>query len=135
LLFNPPKVQAQVSGAVSLTLLGGGMQDLFTASPVRIKWDPKVLRLNEITPGELLSRDGQQVTSAKDIRNDAGEAWITMNRPPGGGGMGGTGALATFQFSVIGKGTTNVTVTEAGLKNSQLQAITVALPAAEVAVQ
>jgi hypothetical protein len=52
-----------------------------------VKWDPKVLRLNEITPGELLARDGQQVTSAKDIRNDTGEAWVTMNRLPGAGGV------------------------------------------------
>jgi general secretion pathway protein D len=135
LIFVPPGSQIQLSAAVILTLHAENVQDLFTASPIRIKWDPKVLRLNEIMPGELLSRDGQRVTTAKDIRNDAGEAWVTMNRLPGAGGVNGSGALATLSFTAIGKGTTKVTITDAAAKNTQLQPIAVTGPEANVTVQ
>jgi general secretion pathway protein D len=134
LIITPPTSQAQLSGTLNLTLQAENVQDLFTASPIRIKWDPKVLRLNEIAPGDFLSRDGQRITSAKDIRNDAGEAWVTLNRLPGAGGVSGSGTLATFSFTVIGKGNTKVTVTDFGLKNTQLQPISVTAPEAAVTV-
>lgn len=135
LIMPPGGPQIQVSGSVTLLLRADNMQDLFSASPIRIKWDPKVLRLNEIVSGELLARDGQKVTTAKDIRNDAGEAWVTMNRMPGSGGVSGSGTLAMLSFTAIGKGTTTVTVTEAGIKNMQLQPITAPAPEANVTVQ
>ncbi|MBS1874305.1 MAG: tetratricopeptide repeat protein [Acidobacteria bacterium] len=135
LIFMPGRAQTQLGGQLNLTLQGELMQDLFTASPIRLKWDPKVLRLNEITPGELLSRDNQRITSAKDIRNDSGEAWITMNRLPGAGGVNGSGGLATLSFTAIGKGATVVVVSEFGLRNAQLQPIAVTAPAVEVTVQ
>ncbi len=130
----PPAAQLQLGGSLNLVLQAQNMEDLFTASPVRIKWDPKVLRLNEITPGDFLSKDGQRITSAKDIRNDAGEAWVTMNRLPGAGGVNGSGPLATFAFTVIGKGNTKVAVTDFGLKNTQLQPIVVTSPEADITV-
>jgi general secretion pathway protein D len=135
LLLTPPGSQVALGAAVNVTLRAENVEDLFTASPVRIKWDPKVLRLNEITPGDLLSRDGQRVTTAKDIRNDAGEAWVTMNRLPGAGGVSGTGSLGLLSFTAIGKGQTKITVTEFGLKNTQLQPVPVTGPEADVTVQ
>ncbi len=135
LLFAPATVQTQLGGAVTLTLQVEGVTDLFAASPVRIKWDPKVLRLNDIAPGDFLSRDNQKITSAKDIRNDAGEAWVTLNRLPGAGGVSGSGALATFSFNAIGKGNTSVSVTDFGIRNVQLQPIVVTAPEVPVVVQ
>ncbi len=135
LTITPPSVQSQLSAPLTIIVQAENMQDLFTASPIRIKWDPKVLRLNEITPGDLLARENQRVTSAKDIRNDAGEAWITMNRLPGAPGVSGSGPLAVFAFTAIGKGSTKVTVTDFGLKNTQLQPIVVTGPEADVTIQ
>lgn len=135
LLFAPVSAQPQVGGSINFTLQAENVQDLFTASPIRVKWDPKVLRLNEIMPGEFLARDGQRITNAKDIRNDAGEAWITMNRLPGAGGVNGSGPLANLSFSVIGRGSTKIAVTEFGLRNTQLQPIPVTGPEANVNVQ
>ena len=135
LLFAPATVETPLGGPVNLTLQVESVSDLFSASPVRIKWDPKVLRLNDITPGDFLSHDNQKITSAKDIRNDAGEAWVTLNRLPGAGGVSGSGALGTFSFTAIGKGKTNVTVTDFGLRNAQLQPINVTAPEVPVAVQ
>lgn len=102
-------------------------------SPIRIKFDPAVLRLNDIGPGELFTRDGVRVTSQKDIRNDAGEATLTVSRLPGSAGVSGNGAIVTLSFVAVAKGNTTVSVVEPGLKNSQQQAIVVT--PGELAVQ
>jgi general secretion pathway protein D len=128
-------VNAQLSGAISVTLQAENIQDLFSATPIKIKFDPKQLRLNDITPGELLSRDGQKVNVARDIRNDAGEASVTLTRLPGSTGISGTGALATFTFTAIGKGTATVTLSDFGLKDSQQQPIVVTAPELPVTIQ
>jgi hypothetical protein len=71
----------------------------------------------------------------KDIRNDSGEATLTMSRAAGSPGVSGAGALATLNFVAVGKGSATVTVTEMGLKNSQNQPATVTLGGVQVAVQ
>ena len=54
-----------------------GAADAFAVTPLRVKWDPAVLRLTDITPGDLLSRTGGTVSSIKDVRNDAGVTCFT----------------------------------------------------------
>ena len=57
----------------------------------------------------------------KDIRNDAGEATISINRPPGSVPVSGTGGAAILKFTAIGKGAATVSVTELSLKDPQGQ--------------
>ena len=104
-------------------------------SPLRVKWDPAVLRLTDIAPGELLSRNGGALSSIKDIRNDAGEATLNVSRTAGGAGVSGAGPVAILNFVAVARGTGSVTVTELGLKNSQSQSVPVTLGAVSVAVQ
>ncbi len=133
--FSPAAAQVSLSAALSVTLTIDNVKDLFSAAPIRVKWDPTQLRLSDITPGDLLSRDGLRVTSVKDIRNDTGEATLTISRLPGAGGVKGAGGLAMLTFMAIGKGDSKVTVTELGLKNLQLQPVIVAAPELLVKVQ
>jgi general secretion pathway protein D len=133
--FSPATAQVSLSSAVSVTLTVDNVKDLFSAAPIRVKWDPTQLRLSDITAGDFFSRDGLRVTSVKDIRNDAGEATLTVSRLPGAGGVRGAGVLATLTFMAIGKGDSKVTVTELGLKNIQLQPVIVAAPEFQVKVQ
>jgi hypothetical protein len=49
--------------------------------------------------------------------------------------VSGTGALLQLTFTAVGKGTTTVSVTEAPLKNSAKQTITVQPPSVSVVVQ
>ena len=91
--------------------------------------------LNDIASGDLLGRDGQTVTVAKDIRNDSGEATLTLSRLPGTAGVSGSGALATFSFVAVGRGSANLLVTEFGLRNSQNSPIVIAPPAVKIEVQ
>jgi general secretion pathway protein D len=76
-----------------------------------------------------------RTTSQKDIRNDTGEATLTVARFPGMPGISGTGTIVTLNFVAVGKGTSTVKVTEPGLKNSQQQAIAVAPGEVQVRVQ
>jgi general secretion pathway protein D len=135
LSFAPPSVQGGVGTQITLTLQADSISDLSAAAPIRLKYDPRVLRLNDITPGNLLSSDGQQVTVAKDIRNDTGEATVTISRVAGTPGVSGSGALATFSFSAIGRGNGGVLLTEFGLKNSQNEPITIAPAPVTVTIQ
>ena len=134
LVFNPGRVQAPLSSQVKIALEAQNMADLASV-PVKVRWDPKVLRLEMITPGALLTQDGKIVSPSLDIRNDTGDASIDVNRIAGAGGVSGTGALLQLTFTAVGKGTTTVSVTEAPLKNAGQQPIVVQAPSVSVTVQ
>lgn len=137
LSFSPSPVQVALSAPVVLMLQAENVTDLASA-PVKIKWDPKILRLNQATPGTLLGQSEQGGSVSPpilDIRNDAGEATIDMSRRAGAGGVSGSGPIMQLTFMAIGKGSTILTVTEASLKDSKQQAINLAAPSVTVTVQ
>jgi hypothetical protein len=134
LTFTPAKVQAQLSSQVTIALQAQNMTDLASV-PVKVRWDPKILRLEMISPGALLTQDGKIVAPSLDIRNDTGDASIEVSRVAGVPGVNGTGPLLQLMFTAVGKGTTTVSVTEAPLKNSAKQPITVQPPSVSVTVQ
>jgi general secretion pathway protein D len=134
LAFNQARVQAQLSSQVAIVLQAQNMTDLASV-PVKVRWDPKVLRLEMIAAGALLIQDGRITAPSLDIRNDTGDASIDVNRVAGAGGVNGTGPLLQLTFTAVGKGTTTVSVTEAALKNSAQQPIVVQTPSVSVTVQ
>ena len=134
LTFQPEGVETRVSSPVVLTLHVANTTDLF-AAPVKIKYDPKLLKLNAATAGAFLSGDGQRVTFTENTLNDSGEATVNLNRPPGSPGISGSGALVSFTFLAVGKGSANVQVVESNFKNSQMQAISAAGPQVQVEIR
>jgi general secretion pathway protein D len=134
LVFNPAKVQAQLSSQVVISLQAQNLTDVASV-PVKVRWDPKVLRLEMISPGALLTEDGKIVAPSLDIRNDTGDASIDVKRLSGASGVSGNGPLLQFTFTAVGKGTTNLTVTESSLKNSVQQPIAVQNPQVSVTVR
>jgi hypothetical protein len=117
-----------------LTLQAQNLTDVASV-PVKVRWDPKVLRLEMISPGALLTQDGKIVAPSLDIRNDTGDASIEVNRVAGAGGVTGGGPLLQLTFTAVGKGMTTVSVTEAALKNTSQQPVIVQTPSVAVAVQ
>lgn len=134
LVFDPANVKAQLSSQVKIVLQAQNMTDLANV-PVKVRWDPKVLRLEMISPGALLTEDGKIAAPSLDIRNDTGDASIDITRLAGAAGVNGNGPLLQLTFTAVGKGTTTVSVTEAALKNSAQKAISVQPPSVPVAVQ
>ena len=103
--------------------------------PIKLRWDPKVLRLNQATAAALFTKDGNVNPPTLDIRNDSGEATIEISRSAGAAGVNGSGPLMQLTFSAIGKGSTSIAVTEVNLRNSKKEAVGVTGPSAVVNVQ
>ena len=84
LSFSPGRVQVAPGGIFHVSRVQlDGASDLYSLSPLQIKFDPAQVRLNDASAGDLLTRDGVRVTKQQDIRNDAGEATVTFTRLPG----------------------------------------------------
>jgi general secretion pathway protein D len=135
LSFQPGVVQVSQNAAFTLAVQAEGVIDAFSASPLQIKFDPAQVRLNDAAAGELLSRTGGALTTAKDIRNDTGDATLTIALPASSTGVTGSGTLATLTFTSLGRGTGTIAVVGANLKNSQAQPIPAALASVVVTVQ
>jgi general secretion pathway protein D len=132
--FVPPQVDTLLGGPFTANLVMQNATDLF-AAPMQIKFDPKVLRLDDVVQGNLLSSDGQQVTFTKNILNDTGEATVALNRFSGNGGVTGSGTLVTLSFTTVGRGATNVSIPGFAPANSQGQALSSSSPLLTVNVR
>ena len=108
--FLPGNIDAAAPGGtftVEVALETGA--DVFSASPIQIGFDPKLLSLADVSAGALFSKDGQQPVFSRNIMNDIGLATIQYNRPPGAAGVSGPGTLLTLRFQTLGHGATSIT--------------------------
>ena len=133
--FSTAALQSTVGSAVTVMVQVDNANDVYAGSPIKIKYDPAQLRLNDMTPGELLTREGVAVSTVKDIRNDAGEATATLTRPAGSPGVSGSGAIVVLNFVAVGKGTSTVTLNGSALKNAEGQPMNVTLGSLPVTIQ
>ena len=117
--FRPAQVAAVLSSTFSVAVtLQGGMD--VTSAPMQIQFDPKVVRLNDVTAGDLLAQGGVQPVLAKNIENDSGTATIQLSRESG---VSGTGTLAILNFQAVGRGSTIVAIPDLRVLNSQGQVV------------
>ncbi len=134
LSFNPPAVKVRRGEIFTVSLVIENATDVFNA-PMKFKFDPRFLRLNDVTRGGFLSRDGQQIIFTRNILNDSGDAAIILNRLPGAGGISGAGTLVTLTFQAVAQGATQVTIPDLTIRNSRMQALPVTAPALQVSVE
>ena len=132
-MFVPAQASAQLNGTVTVSLMVENAADL-ASTPMLVRFDPKVLRLNDVVRGNLLTSDGQQVAFSKNVLNDTGEATVNVSRFPTTGGVSGSGSLVTLVFQAVGRGETIVTAPQLTLRNSQSQPILTAAPQLSVTV-
>jgi general secretion pathway protein D len=133
--FVPAAIQSASGGTMSVNVQIENVTDLASVSPLHIKFNSAQMRLDDILPGDLLSRDGARLASVKDIRNDVGEATITITRPPGLPGVSGTGSIAVLNFTLLANGRGSVAIPELGLLSAQSQPITATISELPVTVQ
>ncbi len=134
LRFNPGEVSTKAGAAVNITLEASGARDLFSA-PIRVRWDPKILTLASISSGALFGPKDQSLNPPAQISQDTGEASITLGRLPGAGGVNGAGPIAVLHFVATGRGSGEIALTGAELKNSKLEPAQAALPHLKVTVE
>lgn len=133
-LFSPAAVEAQPGGTVTLNLQVENAADVF-AAPLRIKFDPNVLRVTEVTRGGFLAGDGRDVIFTRNILNDTGDVGVNLSRMPGNAGVSGSGTLVTLTFQVIGKGVTTVSAPQFTIQDSRAQTILTASPQVAITVK
>ena len=132
--FSPAQAQAQMGGTVSLSIVLSDVENLFS-SPLSIRFDPKVLRLNDATLGDLLRNDNNPVAFTKNIQNDAGEAAVGLSRYFGRPGINGSGTLVTFVFQAVGTGSATIQVTQFSPRDAKGQILEIKPPQATVTVR
>jgi general secretion pathway protein D len=132
--FVPAQANGQLNQTVTVSLMVENARDL-ASTPMQIRFDPKVLRLNDVVRGNLLASDGQQVAFSKNVLNDSGEATVSISRLPSTGGVSGSGSIITLVFQAVGRGDTVVTVPQLTLRDSQSQPILTATPQLAVSVK
>ena len=93
--------------ALNVVLNGG--QNVFSV-PVEISYDPKVMRLLNVSNAGALSKDGAAVALVNRDDAEKGLLRVSVMRPPGSGGVTPTGPLFTLSFvaKAAGQGTVSV---------------------------
>ncbi len=134
LTFAPAAMEAKPGANFTATLQANGMSDLYAAL-MRVKFDPKALKLISVERGGLMAMDGQQPLFTRNIQEDAGEVAINITRLPGAGGVSGSGVLATLTFQAVGRGATEITFADLSVRNSQMQPLAAAPPKLAVNIQ
>jgi general secretion pathway protein D len=134
LVLRPWQAEVQTGATFTLQLDVDDARDLF-AAPFRLKFDPQLLRLQEVKAGGFLSTDGQKIIFTRNILNDTGDATVNLNRLPGTAGVSGTGTLATFTFTAVKPGTALITFSDLVARNPQMQAISQDVPHAAITIK
>ena len=132
--FEPSQATANPSERITVSLFIDGAADVSSA-PMQIQFDPKFLRLNDVSLGDFFSKDSQQPVFTKNILNDTGMAIIQLNRLPGSPGLGGSGTLVTLNFQAVARGAAVVTIPHLAVRNSQGAVISNSTPQFTVMVK
>jgi general secretion pathway protein D len=127
----PSPVQAAPNAEFTVTVRLDNANDLFSVSPLRIKFDPAQVRLNDVVLGDMMG----PATLEKDIRNDSGDAIVTLTRAAGSSGVNGSGVLATLRFMAVAPGSGNISITEATVKNPQSQVLPAGVSSVPVTIR
>lgn len=76
-----------------------------------IGFNPQVLSLKDVTPGDFIGQLGEAPPFLKNIDNDSGSCTIGFSSPEVGKGIEGTGRIATLVFESKDRGESMISVT------------------------
>jgi general secretion pathway protein D len=125
--FRPGSVTTQLSSAVTVTLYGENVTNMASAA-AQVRFDPAILRINNIVAGDLAQRNAPTVSPSKNILNDAGMADMSISRSASDGAAAGSGGLFTVIFQAVGRGNTNVSVTSSSMTGADGRPMPMAPP-------
>jgi general secretion pathway protein D len=132
--FLPGQAAADLGSALTVTLRAENVTEL-KAVLAKLKFDPKILRINNVISADLIQQTGPPLTPIKNILNDSGDATITIVRDSAGPGVSGSGGLFTIVFQAVGKGTTTVALQQLNLKATGERDIPANTPSLTVTVK
>ena len=82
---------------------------------LRVAYDPQAVRVVRIANGGFLGSDGQPVAVVERTEEESGTTVVTLSRPPGSGGISGSGELAVLTFEALRSGPTALGVIPVGI--------------------
>jgi general secretion pathway protein D len=115
-------VYTNAGSLFSIAVAVDGGSDI-AAAPMQVQFDPKFVKLNDITLGDLFLKSGQQPVFTRNILNDTGTATIQLGLMPGSPGVSGPGMLVSLVFQTLGRGSSMINVTGLSVTNSQGQVV------------
>ncbi|HXN49950.1 MAG TPA: cohesin domain-containing protein [Bryobacteraceae bacterium] len=134
LLLKPETIEVKPDQTFTIQFDVNDARDLY-AAPFKLKFDPQLLRLEEVAAGGFLSSDSQKIIFTRNILNDTGDATVHLNRMPDSTGLNGTGALAVFTFKAIKPGAALVTFSDLAARDSHNQPVSEDVPRARVTIR
>ncbi len=133
--FKPGHVDAVAGGAFTVAVALDNGLDVASA-PMIIEFDPKLLHLNDITLGGLLTAGGRKPVFNKNIQNERGAASVILNVAPDSPGVTtAAGTLVTLNFQAVAAGSGTVTIQSLAVKNSRGSIIHTGSPQLTVTVK
>src|SRR6266496_431689 len=132
--FDPANIVQRAGSTFAVNVLINGAQSVYSV-PLQVSYDPKVLRVVNVSNGGLLSQDGQAVALVHRDDDSSGTLQITATRPPGAGGISGGGAVVTLTFLAKGSGQSTLTISKGGARDPGMQAMPVAGAVGTITVQ
>ena len=124
LSFDPPTINQATGSTFMVNVALNGAQNVFSV-PAQINYNPKLLQLVNVSDGNLLSRDGQAVALVHRDDPSIGSIQITATRPPGSGGVSGSGNVFTLTFMAKAPGEGTITLNPSMLRDPSMQATAV----------
>lgn len=112
LSLDPPMLNQATGSMFALNVVLNGGQNVFSV-PVQINYDPKVMRLLNVSNAGALSKDGAAVALVNRDDAEKGIVRVSVMRPPGSGGVTPAGPLFTLSFMAKAAGQGTVTVDKA----------------------
>jgi general secretion pathway protein D len=122
--FEPASIELAAGEQATVELFVENVTQLF-GSPLRIGFDPRVLKVTDITRGTFLEGDGMDLIFAKNIRAEVGQAAVNISRFPGTGGSDGRGVLVKLHLEGVAAGTSKIGITSTGARNADAQPISI----------
>jgi general secretion pathway protein D len=124
LRLEPGTLSQQQGSMLSMTIQLAHGQDIASV-PILVSYDPAILQFVNVTNGDFLAKDGQNVVLVHRDDPSTGKLQITAQRPPGTQGVSGDGTVFNLVFTAKSKGTGTVSIATPGARNSQNQPLDV----------
>ena len=122
LRFTPEQVDLGVGQTATLGLVIENVNDLFSV-PVLLRYDPKVISVEEVRHGGFLSGGTQEIAIVQRIDAERGEAIISATRQPNTAGVSGSGTLVGIVIKGLAAGTTSLSIVQVTARDSQQRPI------------
>ncbi|HXE74298.1 MAG TPA: cohesin domain-containing protein [Candidatus Xenobia bacterium] len=131
--FQPAQSRLKVGAQAAVEVTLSNAKDVFSV-PFQFSFDPKVVELVEVHHGGFMAGD-QPATLVHRVDKEAGTAIVSISRPPGTGGVSGSGIMVTLLFRGVAAGRSPIQIQNVLARDAKQQPLNVEASVAELVVE